>query len=462
MPFKSRYQPTFAERYPVAMLAAMVDFMLVVAAVYLAHWWRFDNLQLSSRYLSAAMLSALTVMISLWACGLYGSWRGKSFLSQAWGVAVGWLVAVGVLLSIAFFLKVSESYSRQWFLYFVLIGGSLSVLLRLLMFVSLRQLRSAGRNLKTVLLVDAGGSAAHRLNDGRSLDEDGFRIVSTLPFSESDGWLKSLVAAVDERAVHEVWLCLPLAEGTVIKSVMYALRHHTVAVRFMPEWGDLPLLNHKVSNIAGVYSLDLSCSPMDEGPARLVKRLEDILIGGAIALLILPLCLVIALAIKLSSPGPVVFKQYRTGINGRKFKVYKFRSMVVHQEHCGEVTQATRNDPRVTRIGAFLRRTSLDELPQFFNVLQGRMSIVGPRPHALAHNEYYKDLVESYMQRHKVKPGITGWAQVNGYRGETDTLDKMQKRVECDLWYIDNWSLWLDIKIIFWTVFKGFVGKTAY
>lgn len=168
------------------------------------------------------------------------------------------------------------------------------------------------------------------------------------------------------------------------------------------------------------------------------------------------------LAIALTSKGPVLFKQYRTGINGKRFKVYKFRSMVVHQESSGQVTQACKNDERVTKVGAFLRRTSLDELPQFFNVLQGRMSIVGPRPHALMHNEYYKDLVESYMQRHKVKPGITGWAQVNGYRGQTDTLEKMQKRVEFDLWYIDNWSLGLDLKIILWTVFRGFINKNAY
>ena len=196
--------------------------------------------------------------------------------------------------------------------------------------------------------------------------------------------------------------------------------------------------------------------------ARIAKRLEDVVIGGLIFLMILPLCALIALAIKLTSPGPVLFKQYRTGINGRNFKVYKFRSMVVHAESKGQVTQATKRDARVTRIGAFLRRTSLDELPQFFNVLQGRMSIVGPRPHALAHNEYYKDLVESYMQRHKVKPGITGWAQVNGLRGETDTVEKMQARVEHDLWYIDNWSLWLDLKIILLTVFKGFMNPNAY
>lgn len=461
MSFQACYRPTFAERYPVAMLVAVVDFMLVMGAAYLAHWWRFNQLEMPSLYQSVALISALLAVLSLWLFGLYGSWRGKSLPAQVFRHLVGWAVVVGLLLSIAFFLKVSEDFSRQWYAYFVLLASGSSLCLRVLMFIALRRLRSSGRNLKLVLLVDGGGSAAEYLRSGRAWDEDGFRIVHSLSFSKSATWIKTLVAEVDKHGVHELWLCLPLAEGSAIQSVMYALRHHTVAVRFMPEWGDLPLLNHKVSNIAGLYSIDLSCSPMD-GPARLVKRLEDIVIGGVISVAIVPVCLLIALAIKCTSPGPVLFKQYRTGMNGRKFKVYKFRSMVVHREQHGEVTQATRNDPRVTRIGAFLRRTSLDELPQFFNVLQGRMSIVGPRPHALEHNEYYKDLVESYMQRHKVKPGITGWAQVKGYRGETDTLEKMQKRVECDLWYLDNWSLWLDIKIIFWTVFKGFIGKAAY
>lgn len=461
MPFSSRYQPTFAERYPLTMLAAVVDFLLVVAAGYLAHLWRFDSLTLNGRYTTATFVCALLVMLSLLMSGVYGSWRGKSFLQQQGRVWLGWLAAIGIALSVAFFLKTSESYSRQWFIGLVVLGGSASALLRLGAFLALRRLRSAGRNLKSVLLVENGGAAARQLHEGRSLDEFGFRLAQILPYAHDEQWLEGLVASVEEQGVHEVWLCLPLSEGNAIRSVLYALRHHTVAVRFIPEWGDLPLLNHKISNIAGLYSLDLSCSPMD-GPARVIKRLEDMFVGGLISLLILPVCIGIAVAIKLSSPGPVLFKQYRTGINGQKFKVYKFRSMVVHQECHGEVTQAQRQDPRITRIGAFLRRTSLDELPQFFNVLQGRMSIVGPRPHALAHNEYYKDLVESYMQRHKVKPGITGWAQVNGYRGETDTLEKMQKRVEYDLWYIDNWSLWLDLKIIFLTIFKGFVGKNAY
>ena len=172
--------------------------------------------------------------------------------------------------------------------------------------------------------------------------------------------------------------------------------------------------------------------------------------------------LVIALLIKTTSQGPVFFKQERHGWNGKKFMVYKFRSMVVHQEKLGQVSQATKQDSRITRVGRFLRRTSLDELPQLMNVLQGDMSIVGPRPHAVAHNEYYKDLVSSYMQRFRMKPGITGWAQVNGHRGETDTLEKMQRRVEYDLFYIENWTLLFDIRIVFLTLWRGFFHRNAY
>ncbi|MFV3327957.1 undecaprenyl-phosphate glucose phosphotransferase [Pseudomonas sp. NY15372] len=456
-----RYQPTFAERYPVPFFVALLDFFIVLVAGFLAHYYRFGNLDMGGRYNNATVLTAIVVVLCLGVGGVYGSQRGYAFLRQFSVLLAGWLAAAGIMLSITFFLKVSENYSRIWFSSMLVTGGGLSLLLRVMVFLLLRRLRASGMNLKTVLLVDSGGSSASQLSSGKNLDEYGFKVIHSVPFNLDEDWLQSLVAKVDELGVHEVWLCLPLSEGGGIRSIMYALRHHTVAVRFIPEWDDIPLLNHKVSHIAGFYSLDLSCSPMD-GPPRLLKRLEDLVLGVVISLLIAPVCLLIAIAIKLTSAGPVLFKQYRTGINGKSFKVYKFRSMVVHRESAGSVTQATKNDTRITRVGAFLRRTSLDELPQFFNVLQGRMSIVGPRPHALSHNEYYKDLVESYMQRHKVKPGITGWAQVSGYRGETDTLEKMQKRVEYDLWYIDNWSLWLDLKIIFMTIFKGFINKNAY
>jgi putative colanic acid biosynthesis UDP-glucose lipid carrier transferase len=213
--------------------------------------------------------------------------------------------------------------------------------------------------------------------------------------------------------------------------------------------------------VAGLPVLNFSITPM-MGINRLVKTLEDRILAFLLLLLISPLMFIIAIGVKLSSPGPAIFKQRRHGWDGKPITVYKFRTMKVHREEKGQITQASKNDSRITPFGAFLRRTSLDELPQFINVLQGQMSIVGPRPHAIEHNEQYKRLINDYVRRHKVKPGITGWAQVNGWRGETNILEKMQKRIEYDLWYIENWSLWFDLKIILLTVFKGFVGQNAY
>jgi putative colanic acid biosynthesis UDP-glucose lipid carrier transferase len=252
-----------------------------------------------------------------------------------------------------------------------------------------------------------------------------------------------------------------MQEEQLIKEVLHRLRHSTITIRFVPGIFEYRLLNHAVNEIAGLPVIDLNATPM-VGLNRLIKALEDRLLGFVILLLVSPLILVITVAIKLTSKGPVFFKQMRHGWDGKPIKVYKFRTMVEHEVVNGRIVQASRRDDRVTKIGIFLRRTSLDELPQFWNVLQGRMSIVGPRPHALQHNEQYKDQIDLYMLRHKVKPGITGWAQIHGWRGETDTLDKMKKRVEYDLYYIENWSLWLDIKIIFLTLFSGFIHKNAY
>jgi putative colanic acid biosynthesis UDP-glucose lipid carrier transferase len=461
MPQSLSYSPTFAERYPVAFAAALVDAGLAMLAAHLAFFLRFDTYDLSAPYLLAAITWAALVVAGSFVMGAYGSWRGQSFARQVMRVVGGWLLAAAVLTMLGFLLKTSNSYSRLWFIYTMAISAGLGISLRLLAFLALRHARRLGRNLKQVVLVSPAHGHGVKLPSALALREQGYAVAGHISCSESSDWLDLLPEQVEAVGAHEVWLMLPLQEGAQIQSAVYALRHHVVSIRFMPQLNDLPLLNHQVSRVAGFYSLDLSVTPMD-GMARIVKRAEDLVVGSLIFLMILPVCIVIALAIKLTSPGPVLFKQYRTGINGQRFKVYKFRSMVVHQESSGQVTQAKKGDTRITPIGAFLRRTSLDELPQFFNVLQGRMSIVGPRPHALAHNEYYKDLVESYMQRHQVKPGITGWAQVNGLRGETDTLEKMKARVEHDLWYIDNWALWLDLKIIFLTGCKGFGNPNAY
>lgn len=223
---------------------------------------------------------------------------------------------------------------------------------------------------------------------------------------------------------------------------------------------DYFLSDPKLESVSDIFLIKLFDTPF-YGFNRFIKRAEDIVLSIIILILISPILLTVALAIKLTSSGPILFKQTRNGLNGKPITVFKFRSMKV-MENDHKVKQATKNDPRVTKVGAFIRRTSLDELPQFFNVLSGSMSIVGPRPHAVLHNEQYRALIPGYMLRHKVKPGITGLAQIRGWRGETDTLDKMERRVECDLLYIKNWSLWLDIKIIFLTIFKGFINKSAY
>jgi putative colanic acid biosynthesis UDP-glucose lipid carrier transferase len=222
----------------------------------------------------------------------------------------------------------------------------------------------------------------------------------------------------------------------------------------------ISIIQGRLQDIAGVPVVGILETPFT-GTNELMKRLEDIVLATLILILISPILLALAIGVKLSSPGPVIFRQRRNGIDGAEIVVYKFRSMRT-MDNGPVVKQATQDDPRITRFGAFIRRTSLDELPQFINVLQGRMSIVGPRPHAVAHNEQYREMIKAYMVRHKVKPGITGWAQVNGHRGETDTIEKMQARVEYDLEYLRNWSLGLDLQIIVRTIRLMLADRNAY
>ncbi|WP_031217595.1 undecaprenyl-phosphate glucose phosphotransferase [Halomonas sp. PBN3] len=452
-----------AERYPAQLIVPFVDALAIVLGGLLAHWWRFGNFQLPERFVLAMVIMALFVVMLNSVLGGYTRWRITSISTLLGRLLLVWVVVALLATSIIYFANAAQRYSRLWIgmtllLSFVMAGGA-----RVTAQLVLRGARLRGRARRSVFLVGPGHQLVSVAKGMRASPGEGYSIagIERIGGNPGEAWLERLARRVTESKAREVWICLPLEMGDVVRSIFYSLRNHTAEVRFIPDFRDMHLLNHRMSEVAGHYAIDLSVTPMN-GMARVIKRLEDILIGGLISLLILPICAGIAIAIKVTSPGPVVFKQYRTGANGKRFKVYKFRSMKVHQEQNGQVTQATKEDTRITPIGAFLRRTSLDELPQFYNVLQGRMSIVGPRPHALAHNEHYKELVESYMRRHKVKPGITGWAQVNGLRGETDTLEKMEKRVEYDLWYIDNWSIWLDLRIIFLTIFKGFISKNAY
>jgi putative colanic acid biosynthesis UDP-glucose lipid carrier transferase len=284
--------------------------------------------------------------------------------------------------------------------------------------------------------------------------------LQTLPADQNLGSLSRLADFARAQRVDVIYIALPMASQPRILRLLEELRDTTASIYFVPDIFVSDLIQARVDSIGGLPVVAVCETPF-HGFNGFVKRLSDMLISAAVLVLISPLMLAIALGVKLSSPGPVLFKQRRYGLDGRKIVVYKFRSMTVAED--GDlVRQATRNDSRVTRFGAFLRRSSLDELPQFINVLQGRMSVVGPRPHAVAHNEMYRKLIRGYMIRHKVRPGITGLAQVNGFRGETETVEKMKSRIEFDLAYLRGWSVLLDLQIILKTVAVVLGRQNAY
>ena len=274
------------------------------------------------------------------------------------------------------------------------------------------------------------------------------------------GGLMDVAAYVSANSVNEVYITLPLGSQPRIVDLLERVQGTTASLFFVPDVFGISIIQGRLQDMNGVPVVGICETPFT-GTNQLVKRVSDVILASLILAIVSPAMLLVALGVKLSSPGPVLFAQRRNGLDGGEITVYKFRSMT-SQDDGPEVPQAKRGDPRITPFGAFIRRTSLDELPQFFNVLQGSMSIVGPRPHAVAHNELYRQVIKAYMVRHKVKPGITGWAQVNGHRGETDTIEKMQSRVEYDLEYLRNWTLQLDLQIIARSVRFLFFDRRAY
>ena len=443
---------------------ACVYFMLPLACY--AYGLTFDR-----AYQLAALIALLVCWVSFGLVNLYRNWRGASLWREMQVILGGWLLVCFSLFIIAWAVKSTEFYSRAvlggWFL----ITPFALIVLHVLERLFLRLLRKKGRNSKTAVIIgggDLGMSLANRIQDADWMglhlvgffDDKRDNRVGTIGEVPLLGSCDEACAYVSENNIDHVYLALPMRAEKRMREVFDALQDTTASVYMVPDVFVFELMGAYQLDIKGMPVFSLCESPLN-GPFGVVKRIEDVVLSTLILLLIWPLMLLIGLGIRLTSKGPALFKQRRYGLNGKPIRVYKFRSMTVCEDD-GEISQCRQTDVRVTRFGAFLRRTSLDELPQFFNVLQGRMSIVGPRPHAVAHNEQYRKLIRGYMWRHKVRPGITGLAQVNGWRGETDTLEKMQKRVECDLEYIRRWSVWLDLKIILLTAIRGFSGKNAY
>lgn len=456
--------------------ARCLDAFFVIAGGMLAHGMRFSTpIALSDTERLLIAFNCVLVLLLFPGFGVYETWRGKSLPSMLARVAAAWLVVVATALVLAFTLHRMDAVSRLWFGYSTLISGALIIATKCLAHVALRSVRRRGMNFRTVAIVGAPGFSRTLLAHLEHAPQAGFKPVCIFDTSiEAAGTLgarrnrlpvltdlNAFAAKVREEHVNEVWLALPLSEEHMIYRFTRMFRHDFVNLRFIPDVRSLSLFNHALVDVVGLPTLNLSATPFSS-PQMWPKLIFDRLFAAAALLALTPVFIVLAIGIKLSSPGPVFFRQTRKGVDGQPFAIYKFRSMTVHHEAHGQITQAARNDTRITKLGGFMRRTSLDELPQFLNVLLGQMSVVGPRPHAVEHDDLYKDQVYGYMNRYRIKPGITGWAQVNGYRGATTKVEKMETRVKFDLFYIHNWSFWFDMKIVFITIFKGFVGRNAF
>jgi len=438
-------------------VSIMVDIALIVLTGYFSYFLRFGELSLPPYYhlfiFSASLMAGLTFIV-----GNSYPQAGSSLKAVLFYFFSRVILGFSIFMLLVVFLKVTQLYSRLWLGWWISLAISVLFFSHAGYYRLITALQARGRMQSKVLIIYSSDQGCATL---KNMETAAYRICREVDLQSDASAYKGLAELVSSSEATEIWISMPFSDCSCIDDISYELRHTLVNIRFIPQFDDAKLLKHRISYLGSQYTIDLSYTPLD-GFNRGVKRLEDLILATLIGISVIPVCLLIALAIRLTSTGPVLFRQKRHGMGGEKIHVYKFRSMEVHSEERGVLSQAEIDDPRIPPLGHFLRRTSLDELPQFFNVLQGRMSIVGPRPHALVHNEYYKDLVQSYMWRHKVKPGITGWAQVNGYRGRTDTLEKMSKRVEHDLWYINNWSLWLDLKIILKSCYKGFFHKNAY
>jgi len=453
----------------ISALHRILDAILLVGSMYLVT--QIYALTFSKYLQVIAVVAVLCFYVIGQARGIYGSWRISTIRSELIAIMQVWTIVFTLILALAFLTHTSVYFSRRVMLTWLVIAPLFLVGLRLAVRGLLHELRRHGRNTRTVAVVGANRVAfdlVKKLDEvswaglvfkGYFDDRNGDRLPPEA-FDELAGDITQLLAQTHAGEIDIVYVALPMHAEQRIIELVNALADTTASVYFLPDLFIFDLVHARWVDFNGMPVVSIVETPF-YGVDGLIKRIEDVVLGSLILAIIAIPMLAIAIAIKMTSSGPVIFKQRRYGLNGEVLYVWKFRSMTVCEDGIN-ITQARRDDERITLIGSFMRRTSLDELPQFFNVLQGTMSVVGPRPHAVAHNEEYRRQIHGYMLRHKVKPGITGLAQVHGWRGETDTLNKMQKRVEFDLQYIREWSLWLDLKIVWMTIWRGFKDKNAY
>lgn len=452
-------------------LQRAIDSALIFGALYLS-LWSYQK-PLITEYLLMCLL--LIVLFNIFAENqdIYQGWRGAPMFDEAVRLFVSWITAFGLMILGIYLGKPSFEFSSTvmelWLPLTPLALVSFHAGRRGL----LSLLRSSGFNTRTYAILGANSLGLQLMQALSDMPWLGYRFVGFFDDRiKTDqnrleqaakpvvGNFNDLLERARQGTVDHIYISLPMRAERRISQLIMELADSTVSVNIVPDFFTFNLIQSKLNNVRGIPVVSVFDTPFSDFHG-LLKRIEDLLLCVVILPLITLPMLLIAIAIKLTSKGPVIFKQQRYGMKGEPIEVWKFRSMSVC-ENGAAINQATKNDSRITPLGGFLRRTSLDELPQFLNVLGGSMSVVGPRPHAVAHNEFYRKQIQGYMLRHKVKPGITGQAQINGCRGETDTIEKMQSRIHHDLEYIRQWSLWLDLKIVFMTILKGFVSEQAY
>ena len=449
------------------------DIVLVCLAWIAAYYLRFEILAdwpvplpewlPVGRYVSFLPWIAGVAAVVFWSSGLYIADRAQRLTQLIASVAKAFGVALLILM--AFFSLYRNLYvSRLTIIHFAVLTPLLMVALRLALYFFVRRARSQGRNLRRVLIIGAGVAGRRLAASFEAYPWMGYKVVGFLDDhkrAEPDvlGATTDAARFVDEAspAIDYVYIALPLSAAGRIETLLGELSTRLVHVCLVPDLLQYDIINSRITEVDGLPVLHIADeAPLDAG--RMAKRTLDVVFSALVVVILLPVLLVIALAVRLSSPGPVFYRQERMGLNGLRFQMLKFRSMPVDAEAATGAVWASSSDKRPTSVGRWLRRTSLDELPQFLNVLKGDMSVVGPRPERPVFIEQFKDQVPRYMLRHKMKAGITGWAQVNGWRGNTS----IRKRIQYDLYYIQNWSLGLDLRIMLMTVWKGFFSKHAY
>jgi putative colanic acid biosynthesis UDP-glucose lipid carrier transferase len=447
------------------------DVFVVTAVLYLLTFSKTGGFDTHYRFLA--------VIVALSMCGIYttrGIYRqAMSHVKNVARLTLAWLLCLTAVLLVGFVTKTTDLFSRQVLLVWAPLALSLQVVNHIAIGMVIKQYKeSFGKHLRAVVIGE-GNTARHlikSLNGNRWLPDYVVGVVrgdsetpdiaaaATLPVPVI-GHMAGVRQVIREHGIRRVYIALPMEHSEQIQGLHFDLLDMNVDVIWAPDISAMRLLNHSVREVSGTPIICLNESPLTSSRvATKMKSLMDRVVAACALLALSPLLISVAIAVKRSSPGPVFFKQDRTGFDGKVFKVWKFRSMKMHADE-KVVQQATKEDPRITKVGKFIRRTSIDELPQLFNVLDGTMSLVGPRPHAVSHNNYYSDKINSYLARHRIKPGITGLAQISGYRGETETLDKMEKRVELDLEYINNWTIILDINILIRTPYS-LLSKDIY